>query len=135
MYPSTIVPRTPARWLASALLLCTLAACASWDTQEVSPQVLAGEHPPEKLRVAISDHTWVVLRHPAIAHDSVYGVIEVGMYEGQWLRGGGYTGIPLDSVRDLAVAADPQDRSPLAWQVASLFSLVDVLLTAIARSN
>ncbi len=133
MYPPTIVPRTLARWMACALLLCALAACASWDTQEVSPQqVLAGEDPPEKLRVAISDHTWVVLRQPTIAHDSVYGVIEVGMYEGQWLRGGGYTGIPLDAVRDFAV---PADRSPLAWRVSSLFLLVDILLTAIPRST
>jgi hypothetical protein len=77
------------------------------------------------VRVTLSDLTWVVLRQPTIARDSVFGEVETGMYRGQWLQGGEWTGIPVDSVRRVAVLVEreePEWEEPTWLRVLSLFA-------------
>jgi len=130
MRPSTTLPGYVLRWMACGLLLNGLTSCASstryWEAQDATPQqVLASEPRPARVRVTLSDLTWVVLRQPTIARDSVFGEVETGMYRGQWLQGGEWTGIPVDSVRRVAVLVEreePEWEEPTWLRVLSLFA-------------
>ena len=130
MRPSTTLPRYVIPWIACGLLLNGLTACAPstrhWEAQDVTPQqVLAGEPRPARVRVTLSDLTWVVLRQPTIARDSLFGEVETGMYHGLWLHGGEWTGIPVDSVRQVAVLVEreePEWEEPTWLKVLSLFA-------------
>ena len=110
MRSSTTLPRCILRWKAGVVLLNCLTGCGTYhgtmteSWEEATPQqALAGQEQPDRLRVILAERTWVVLRQPTIARDSLFGQVETGMYRGQWLRGGRRTGIPLESVVQMAV--------------------------------
>jgi hypothetical protein len=92
------------RLIVCVLLSIPLTACTMWQAQEVTPQTLVPSmQPGERVRVTLSDGSWVILSEPTISGDSLLGTIEEGEYQGQPLQGGGWTGIPLDEVVEVAL--------------------------------
>ena len=92
------------RFIVCVLLPVHLAACTMWRSQEVTPQTLiASVQPDDKVRVTLSDGSWVILSEPMISGDSLLGTLEEGEYLGQPLQQGGWTGIPVDEVVQVAL--------------------------------
>lgn len=92
------------RFIVCVLLPIQLTACLEWRVQRATPQQLLELEPQtEKVRVTLSGTSWVVLQHPAISGDSLFGVVEEGEYLGRPLRRGVRTAIPLDRVVRVAV--------------------------------
>ena len=99
------------RVIACVLLLTHLPACTVWEVQEVTPQqVLAREPPPDRVLVTLSEteNSWVILKEPRISGDSVIGVVYDGRYHGKRLEGGLATGIRLDDIVRVEIAAERQ---------------------------
>jgi hypothetical protein len=97
--------------IASVFLLSCLTACTVWEMQEATPkQLLAREPPPDRVRVTLSEtgYSWVILKEPRISGDSLIGMVYDGSYRGQRLAGGQATGIRLDDIVRVEVAAEHQ---------------------------
>lgn len=85
---------TQARWrkvAASVLLAAHLAACTSWQVENVKPAQLIATKAPSEVRVTRPDDSKVVLTRPAIVGDSLRG----------WSRGA-QLGMPLGDVTVIA---------------------------------
>jgi hypothetical protein len=65
-----------ARTILLALSLSQLSACASWRVTSASPQQVMAEYRPSQIRVTRTDSTRLVLRHPRITGDTLYGANE-----------------------------------------------------------
>jgi hypothetical protein len=86
------IRQAPWRRVAAPVLLAThLAACTSWRVETVAPAQLLKTKTPSEVRVTRPDNSKVVLTHPGVARDSLWG----------WSRGA-QLGIPLTDVRAIA---------------------------------
>jgi hypothetical protein len=90
------------------LVFAYLSACTQWEVQQVSPQQLLTQGQPEKLRVSLVDSTEVVLRHPEIRGDSLYGVRDESALRLDYASGrppshGAPAALPLADVKNVAV--------------------------------
>ena len=86
----------PARRPVTALLLVLVgasSACNTWRVQSVAPEKLWHESsPPSTVRLRLQDSTWVVLKRPYLANDSVTGTLK-----------GTPATVPLSDVTEVAV--------------------------------
>ena len=62
------------RFLFWILLPCYLAACASWQVQEVSPQQALGDRPADEARLTLIDGNRIVMEQPRVLGDSLTGI-------------------------------------------------------------
>ena len=60
------------------LLLLTLAGCARWHPQGLTPQAVLEREQPALVRVTRTDNSHVELNHPVIAGDSIRGTATSG---------------------------------------------------------
>jgi len=64
------------RPIACLLLPCYLAACTSWQTQELAPEQVLAQEQPDQVRVTLSDGQRLELRYPAVHGDTLTGMRE-----------------------------------------------------------
>ena len=62
------------RLIAVVVLPMYLAACTSWQVQEVAPAQFVEQEQPEKIRVMLTDSTTVDLENPQVSGDTLSGV-------------------------------------------------------------
>ena len=58
--------------IALALVL-SLSGCSSWHSANVTPAQLLDDDPPDRVRVTKPDGTTLVLEHPQLLGDTLYG--------------------------------------------------------------
>lgn len=68
------------RALAPALALSLSAACATWQVQEATPEVLLATKKPEIIQITRLDSTQIELRLPRLIGDTIVGARN-GRYE------------------------------------------------------
>lgn len=67
-------PRPCHRSIATSLLVLHMASCHSWRSEALAPaQLVPAEH-PEVVRVTRSDGSILILRHPTVRNDSMFGI-------------------------------------------------------------
>jgi hypothetical protein len=108
------------------LLTASLTACTKWQVQAVSPQQLLAEGQPAQVRVTRADQTAIILRHPKLVGDTLYGSAR---------NGAGQTeprpGASLSDVAQVAIRRqDPLSTGFLALGSAALGAGVGVLIWA-----
>jgi len=92
--------------LISAILSLALAGC-TWSQMSGSPADAIASARPERVRVTTLAGREIVLEHPIVSHDSIWGMEERGS-----------VGVPLDSVRRLE--GRTADGVRLAWMAAGV---------------
>ena len=108
------------------LLTASLTACTKWQVQAVSPQQLLAERQPARVRITRADHTTIILRHPELVGDTLYGI-------GRDSAGpaGRRQGVPLSDVAQVAIRKqDPLATGLLALGSAALAAGIGVLIWA-----
>ena len=63
------------RFISCVVLVSYLAACVSWDVQEVSPEQAVTEQQPKKARVSLSDGSQMTIAYPSVSGDSLTGFV------------------------------------------------------------
>jgi hypothetical protein len=61
------------RFIGCILLPCYVAACVSWDVQEVSPEQALDEQQAKKARITLTDGSRITLAHLSVSGDSLTG--------------------------------------------------------------
>ena len=97
-------------------------ACTSWETRPESASAIVGDSAPERVRVTRTDSSRIVLVSPALARDTLRGLLE-----GSEDR---MVAIPVSGIQQLAV----RDLDPLktAGLIAGLLVLAALVLFSLA---
>ena len=73
MSPSRL-PRAPRRAIALVLMSLIAGGCTSWQTAQVTPQVLVETEHPKQVRITAQDDHRQIVRGPRIASDTLRGL-------------------------------------------------------------
>ncbi len=102
------------RFVCAALLPCYLAACTSWQTQEVSPEQALADEQPDKVRVTLTDGSQVEVHQPTVARDTLTGFSD-----------GHQVSVPLASVSELELRES--DTGKTIWLTVGIVGGVGLL--------
>ena len=117
--------RAAGRFGRLVLLTASLTACTKWQVQAVSPQQLLAERQPARVRITRADHTAIILRHPELVGDTLYGIARDSAGPA-----GPRQGVPLSDIAQVAIRRqDPLATGLLALGSAALAG-VGVLIWA-----
>jgi hypothetical protein len=106
------------------LLTASLTACTKWQVQALSPQQLLAEGQPAQVRITRADQTAIILRHPEIVGDTLYGIARNGAGQAE-----PRPGVPLSDVAQVAIRRqDPLSTGLLALGSAALAAGVGVIV-------
>ena len=107
------------RFIATVLLPCYLAACLTWQPQEVSPEQALGDGQPDKVRLTLIDGNRIVMEEPRILGDSLTGV-----YSGRQVT------IPLSAVTEVELRGNISGEEAIAavFVTAAFLGLVAVVV-------
>jgi hypothetical protein len=108
------------------LLTASLTACTKWQVQAVSPQQLLAERQPARVRITRADQTAIILHHPELVGDTLYGIARAGAGPA-----GPRQGVPLSDIAQVAIRRqDPLATGVLALGSAALAAGIGVLIWA-----
>ena len=118
--------RAAGRFGRLVLLTASLTACTKWQVQAVSPQQLLAEGQPAQVRITRADQTAIVLHHPELVGDTLYGIARDGAGPAEPRQG-----VPLSDVAQVAIRKkDPLATDLLVFGSAAVAAGVGVLMWA-----
>lgn len=118
--------RVAGRFGRLVLLTASLTACTKWQVQAVSPQQLLTEGQPAQVRVTRADQTAIILHHPELVGDTLYGSAREGARPADPRQR-----VPPSDVAQVAIRRhDPLGTGLVALGSAALAAGVGVLVWA-----
>ena len=118
--------RAAGRFGRLVLLTASLTACTKWQVQAVSPQQLLAEGQPAQVRITRADQTAIVLHHPELVGDTLYGIARDGAGPTEPRQG-----VPHSDVAQVAIRKkDPLATGLLVFGSAAVAAGVGVLIWA-----
>jgi len=116
--------RTAGRLVRLVLLTASLTACTKWQVQAVSPQQLLAEGQPAQLRITRADQSAIILHHPELVGDTLYGSVRDGAASAEPRQQ-----VAVSDVAQLAIRrTDPLATGLLALGSAALAAGVGVVV-------